>query len=157
MLLGLSGKVDLESSENHHAGSAAERMCPTKRALGARTRRQFNGNMCDSQLPTGVFSATIEKHAAHAGPRRTRSCQRSSCRAGYHHVSSAPHREHCSNKEHFLESQWPVILGYCQLRVGYFGVAWPMILGNLAFQAEGNGKYLGSCIAEPYSVLDRTG
>ena len=34
----------------------------------------------------------------------------------------------------FLESQWPIILGYFQGTMGYFGVSWPSVLGYVAFQ-----------------------
>ena len=34
----------------------------------------------------------------------------------------------------YLESQWPIVWGYFQPIMGYFGVKWPITLGYLAFQ-----------------------
>ena len=34
----------------------------------------------------------------------------------------------------YLESQWPVIIGYFGSRMGYFGVQWPVVLGYWASQ-----------------------
>ena len=34
----------------------------------------------------------------------------------------------------YLESQWPMIMGYLVSVMSYFGVEWPVVLGHLAFQ-----------------------
>ena len=34
----------------------------------------------------------------------------------------------------YLESQWPLIMGYFGSHIGYFRVEWPVILGYLAFK-----------------------
>ena len=41
---------------------------------------------------------------------------------------------HTSTNWDYLESQWPIVVGYFVLIMGYFGVKWPVTLGYLAVQ-----------------------
>ena len=43
-----------------------------------------------------------------------------------------------------MESQWPIVMGYFQWIMGYFGVWWP-IPGLLGFQ-EGKTRVVSGCI-----------
>ena len=39
-------------------------------------------------------------------------------------------------KSRYLESQWPIVLGYIQSIIGYFVASWPIVLGHLALREK---------------------